>query len=71
MITVSLKLATALLVLAATVRTRVQKQVAERGSDAGISTLEIVVIGLGLFLVAGLAVAAFTGAINTRLSQIK
>lgn len=38
--------------------------------DVGASTLEIVVIALGLFLVAGVLVAAITNAVNTRLGQI-
>lgn len=38
--------------------------------DLGASTLEIVVIALGLFLVAGVLVAAVTAAVNTRLAQI-
>lgn len=39
--------------------------------DSGLATLEIVVIALGLFLIAAIAVAVLTGAINTRLNQIK
>jgi hypothetical protein len=38
--------------------------------DAGFTTIEWVVIALGLFLIAGIAVAAITGAVNTRLNQI-
>lgn len=38
--------------------------------DAGLSTLEIVVIALGLFLIAGVLVAVITGAVNSRLNQI-
>lgn len=38
--------------------------------DAGMTTLEVVVIALGLFLVAGVLVVAITTAINTRLAQI-
>ena len=41
-----------------------------RGSDAGLSTLEITVIALGLFLLAGAAVAAISAAVNSRLSQL-
>lgn len=41
-----------------------------RPRDAGLSTLEIVVIALGLFLIAGALVAVITGAVNSRLNQI-
>lgn len=39
-------------------------------ADGGFTTIEWVVIALGLFLVAGVAVAAITAAVNGRLSQI-
>jgi hypothetical protein len=39
--------------------------------DAGLSTLEITVLALGLFLLAGVAVLALTNATNTRLNKIK
>lgn len=39
--------------------------------DAGLSTLEIVVIALGLFLLAGALVAAITVAVNSRMNQIQ
>jgi hypothetical protein len=39
--------------------------------DAGLSTLEIVVISLGLFLLAGALVAAITVAVNSRMNQIQ
>lgn len=43
-----------------------------RGSgDEGMTTLELVVLGLGLFLLAGAVVAVITGAVNSRTSQIK
>ena len=44
-----------------------------RGEDpeAGLSTLEITVIALGLFLIAGAAVLALTNATQNRLDQIK
>lgn len=38
--------------------------------DDGLSTLEVVVIALGLFLIAGVVVAAITAAVNSRVSQI-
>ena len=44
---------------------------ADADSDAGLSTLEVVVIALGLFLLAGALVAAITVAVNTRMSQIQ
>jgi hypothetical protein len=40
-------------------------------SQAGLSTLEITIIALGLFLIAGVAVLALTTATNNRLDQIK
>jgi len=39
--------------------------------DAGLSTLEVVVIALGLFLLAGALVAAITVAVNSRMNQIQ
>ena len=39
--------------------------------EAGLSTLEITVIALGLFLIAGIAVAVLTGATQGRLDRIK
>lgn len=45
-------------------RTRVRSQ-------TGASTLEVVVIALGLLLAAGVAVAAITAAIKSRTDQIK
>ena len=40
------------------------------GRDVGLSTLEIVVIALGLFLLATALVAALTAAVNSRIAQI-
>jgi hypothetical protein len=40
-------------------------------SEAGLSTLEITIIALGLFLLAGVAVAVLTGATQSRLDQIQ
>ncbi|MCB0919074.1 MAG: hypothetical protein KDC39_10965 [Actinobacteria bacterium] len=61
----------ALYALAATwtghLRTRMARRLA---SDAGFSTLEWVVIALGVFLAAGIAVAAISGAISNRVGQI-
>ena len=43
----------------------------EQDGQAGLSTLEITIIALGLFLIAGVAVLALTNATNTRLDQIQ
>ena len=43
----------------------------QEDSQAGLSTLEITIIALGLFLIAGVAVLALTNATNTRLNQIQ
>ncbi|BDO42063.1 hypothetical protein [Cellulomonas sp. NTE-D12] len=39
-------------------------------SDVGATTLELVIIVLGLILVAGLLVAAITAAVQRRVNQI-
>lgn len=39
--------------------------------DAGVSTLEMVIIALGLMAVAGLLVAAISVAVTNRTNQIK
>jgi len=39
--------------------------------DAGMSTLEVVVIAVGLLVIAGIAVAALTAAVNRRIAQIQ
>ena len=38
--------------------------------EAGVTTLEIAVIALGLFLLAGVVVAAITAAVNNNIGQI-
>jgi hypothetical protein len=43
----------------------------DRAGEAGVSTLEMVIIALGLMAVAALLVAAITAAVNRRTSQIK
>jgi hypothetical protein len=43
----------------------------EGDPQAGLSTLEITIIALGLFLIAGIAVAVITNATNSRLDQIE
>ena len=47
-----------------------RQQLREQDREVGLSTLEIVVIALGLFLLAGVLVAAITAAVNSRISQI-
>jgi hypothetical protein len=49
--------------------TRRREVLAER--EAGLSTLEITIIALGLFLLAGVVVAVLTGATQSRLDQIQ
>ena len=46
-------------------------QPADQANDAGLSTLEMAIIGLGLMAIAGLLVAALTGAVTRRTNQIK
>ena len=43
----------------------------EQDRQAGLSTLEITVLALGLFLIAGIAVVVLTSATKSRLNQIK
>ena len=43
----------------------------EQDREAGLSTLEITIIALGLFLIAGVAVAVLTGATQGRLDRIR
>jgi hypothetical protein len=42
-----------------------------RADERGITTLEMVVIGLGLFLLAGGVVLVITNAVESRTDQIK
>ena len=56
--------------LAAGTRSRLARM-REQDAQAGLSTLEITIIALGLFLLAGVAVLALTNATNTRLNQIR
>ena len=46
-------------------------QLLEQEREAGLSTLEITIIALGLFLIAGVAVMVLTGATQGRLDKIK
>ena len=48
-----------------------RQQLREPGREAGLSTLEITIIALGLFLIAGVAVVVLTDATQGRLDQIK
>ena len=48
-------------------RARIRDRVA---NDVGATTLELVIIVLGLILVAGLLVAAITAAVQRRVNQI-
>ena len=48
-------------------RVRVRQRVP---SDVGATTLELVIIVLGLILVAGILVAAITAAVQRRVNQI-
>lgn len=61
-----------LLLLSATDQARegVLRRVRSDDPEAGLSTLEIAVIALGLFLLAGVAVLALTTATNSRLNRI-
>lgn len=53
--------------LITTTRANVRRRV---DSDVGATTLELVIIVLGLILVAGLLVAAITAAVQRRVNQI-
>lgn len=61
-----------LLLLSVTYQARdgLQRRLHGGDPEAGLSTLEIAVIALGLFLLAGVAVLALTTATNSRLSRI-
>ena len=48
-----------------------RQQLREENREAGLSTLEITIIALGLFLIAGVAVMVLTGATQGRLDKIK
>lgn len=51
------------------IRQRIDRR--ESAPDAGIGTLEMVIIALGLMAIAGLLVAALTGAVTRRTNQIR
>ena len=48
-----------------------RQQLLQQEREAGLSTLEITIIALGLFLIAGIAVAVLTGATQGRLDRIR
>ncbi|MGV1004357.1 MAG: hypothetical protein ACOYEV_06210 [Candidatus Nanopelagicales bacterium] len=50
---------------------RLRAGVSARGTDAGASTLELVIIILGLVTVAGILVAALTTAVRSRVDQLQ
>ena len=56
---------------ASRVRTAYDARRAPHEGEAGVSTLEMVIIALGLMAVAGLLVAAVTVAVSRRTDQIK
>ena len=56
---------------AAQARTAFKARRRAQEGEAGVSTLEMVIIALGLMAVAGLLVAAVTVAVTRRTDQIK
>lgn len=48
-----------------------RRQMLDGDGEEGLTTLEITIIGLGLFLIAGIAVVVLTGATQGRLDKIK
>ena len=64
-------LLTATWITALTVATRTRTRIRHAvHNQAGATTLELVIIVLGLILVAGLLVAAITAAVQRRVNQI-
>ena len=49
---------------------RIRTGLADRGTDSGASTLELVILVLGLITVATLLVATLTAAVKSRTDQI-
>lgn len=66
-------LATYAVTLARILGIGVRQRMAQRDplEDAGIGTLEMVIIALGLMAIAGILVAGLTAAVTRRTSQIK
>lgn len=60
-----------LLIAAELHRHRLTERWANRADDRGLGTLELVIVTLGLVTVAGVLVAAISGAVNARTSKIK
>ena len=58
------------LTLMAALAGRLRREVQARGSDTGASTLELVILVLGLITVATLLVATLTAAVRSRTDQI-
>lgn len=48
-----------------------RQQLLDQDREAGLSTLEITIIALGLFLIAGVAVVVITNATQARLNRIQ
>lgn len=59
------------LTLLATVCGRVRSALTTQADDEGASTLELVIIILGLVTVAGILVTALTAAVSSRVAQIQ
>ncbi len=59
------------LTLLATVSGRVRQALTTPADDEGASTLELVIIILGLVTVAGILVTALTAAVSSRVAQIQ
>lgn len=64
-------LITTTLSLLAAVTGRCRRSISARADDQGASTLEMVIIILGLVTVAGILVAALTAAVSARVAQIQ
>lgn len=50
---------------------RAQRARLSRPADDGVSTLEMVIIAIGLMAVAGILVAALTAAVTSRTNQLQ
>lgn len=48
-----------------------QRLAQAKEDERGMTTLELVVLGLGLFLLAGAVVAVIVAAVNSRTAQIR
>jgi hypothetical protein len=64
---------TAALIAFGGMQARLSRQLAtvRDGDDVGVSTLEMVIIALGLMAVAGILVAAVTAAVTSRTNQLQ